>query len=189
MVILIGATSPKRFLRPRISIVNATENYSASDSCDFLSARSRSRELGERIASIGIKDVRPCRKTDFAASKAVDQAERGCSFVSIARPARARKAAARAGLKCYEQQPRASLSARGLGHDRVLVDHVQSTAVSLPQMWRSTTKPTNMTDITSTCFIGVSVSVARRCACTVRTRRRARIYGRGAIDAAAAAMA
>ena len=24
------------------------------------------REIGERIASINIKDVRPCRKTDFA---------------------------------------------------------------------------------------------------------------------------
>jgi SpoVK/Ycf46/Vps4 family AAA+-type ATPase len=52
----------------RAAIVNATENYSASDLRLLAedAVQEPLRELGERIASINIKDVRPCKKTDFA---------------------------------------------------------------------------------------------------------------------------
>ena len=52
----------------RAAIVNATENYSASDLRLLAedAVRAFCVELGERIASINIKDVRPCKKTDFA---------------------------------------------------------------------------------------------------------------------------
>ena len=52
----------------RSAIVNATENYSASDLRLLAedAVQEPLRELGERIASINIKDVRPCKKTDFA---------------------------------------------------------------------------------------------------------------------------
>jgi len=52
----------------RNAIVNATENYSASDLRLLAedAVQEPLRELGERIASINIKDVRPCKKTDFA---------------------------------------------------------------------------------------------------------------------------
>ena len=52
----------------RNAIVNATANYSASDLRLLAedAVQEPLRELGERIASINIKDVRPCKKTDFA---------------------------------------------------------------------------------------------------------------------------
>ena len=52
----------------RAAIVNATSNYSASDLRLLAedAVQEPLRELGERIASISIGDVRPCRKTDFA---------------------------------------------------------------------------------------------------------------------------
>ena len=52
----------------RAAIVNATENYSASDLRLLAedAVQEPLRELGERIASISIGDVRPCRKADFA---------------------------------------------------------------------------------------------------------------------------
>mgnify|MGYP002824503133 CR=1 FL=1 len=52
----------------RAAIVNATANYSASDLRLLAedAVQEPLRELGERIASINIKDVRPCKKTDFA---------------------------------------------------------------------------------------------------------------------------
>ena len=52
----------------RAAVVQATENFSASDLRLLAedAVQEPLRELGERIASISIKDVRPCRKTDFA---------------------------------------------------------------------------------------------------------------------------
>ena len=52
----------------RAAIVNATSNFSASDLRLLAedAVQEPLRELGERIASISIGDVRPCRKADFA---------------------------------------------------------------------------------------------------------------------------
>jgi spastin len=57
----------------RAAIVNATANYSASDLRLLAedAVQEPLRELGERIASINIKDVRPCKKTDFAKALSV----------------------------------------------------------------------------------------------------------------------
>ena len=63
-----GDVAQKISASDRNAIVNATENYSASDLRLLAedAVQEPLRELGERIASINIKDVRPCRKTDFA---------------------------------------------------------------------------------------------------------------------------
>ena len=63
-----GDVAQKISASDRAAIVNATENYSASDLRLLAedAVQEPLRELGERIASINIKDVRPCRKTDFA---------------------------------------------------------------------------------------------------------------------------
>ena len=63
-----GDVAQKISAADRAAIVNATENYSASDLRLLAedAVQEPLRELGERIASINIKDVRPCKKTDFA---------------------------------------------------------------------------------------------------------------------------
>ena len=63
-----GDVAQKISASDRAAIVNATENYSASDLRLLAedAVQEPLRELGERIASINIKDVRPCKKTDFA---------------------------------------------------------------------------------------------------------------------------
>jgi len=63
-----GDVAQKISAADRAAIVNATENYSASDLRLLAedAVQEPLREVGERIASINIKDVRPCRKTDFA---------------------------------------------------------------------------------------------------------------------------
>ena len=63
-----GDVAQKISSSDRAAIVNATENYSASDLRLLAedAVQEPLRELGERIASINIKDVRPCKKTDFA---------------------------------------------------------------------------------------------------------------------------
>jgi len=63
-----GDVAQKISASDRQAIVNATANYSASDLRLLAedAVQEPLRELGERIASINIKDVRPCKKTDFA---------------------------------------------------------------------------------------------------------------------------
>jgi len=63
-----GDVAQKISASDRAAIVNATENFSASDLRLLAedAVQEPLRELGERIASINIKDVRPCKKTDFA---------------------------------------------------------------------------------------------------------------------------
>ena len=63
-----GDVAQKISASDRAAIVNATERYSASDLRLLAedAVQEPLRELGERIASISIKDVRPCKKTDFA---------------------------------------------------------------------------------------------------------------------------
>jgi len=63
-----GDVAQKISASDRAAIVNATANYSASDLRLLAedAVQEPLRELGERIASINIKDVRPCKKTDFA---------------------------------------------------------------------------------------------------------------------------
>ena len=63
-----GDVAQKISAADRAAIVNATANYSASDLRLLAedAVQEPLRELGERIASINIKDVRPCKKTDFA---------------------------------------------------------------------------------------------------------------------------
>ena len=57
----------------RAAIVQATDRYSASDLRLLAedAVQEPLRELGERIASINIKDVRPCKKADFAKALSV----------------------------------------------------------------------------------------------------------------------
>ena len=63
-----GDVAQKISAADRAAIVNATSNYSASDLRLLAedAVQEPLRELGERIASIAIKDVRPCKKADFA---------------------------------------------------------------------------------------------------------------------------
>ena len=67
-MILPGDVAQSISASDRSAIVNATENFSASDLRLLAedAVQEPLRELGERIASINIKDVRPCKKTDFA---------------------------------------------------------------------------------------------------------------------------
>ena len=68
-----GDVAQKISASDRAAIVNATANYSASDLRLLAedAVQEPLRELGERIASISIKDVRPCKKADFAKALSV----------------------------------------------------------------------------------------------------------------------
>jgi spastin len=68
----------------RAAIVKATETFSAAD-LQLLAedaVQEPLRELGERIASIKVKDVRPCRKDDFARALRVIKPAADASLLS-----------------------------------------------------------------------------------------------------------
>lgn len=68
----------------RAAIVAATETFSAADLQLLVedAVQEPLRELGERIASIKVKDVRPCRKDDFARALRVIKPAADASLLS-----------------------------------------------------------------------------------------------------------